>query len=35
MTAPREEVVRKVQQWALYAADGLRLAQHGLSIRVQ
>ncbi|MEE9297144.1 MAG: HEPN domain-containing protein [Phycisphaerae bacterium] len=32
MTAPREEVVRKVQQWALYADDDLRLAQHGLSM---
>ena len=32
MTVPREEVVRKVQQWAIYADEDLRLARHGMEL---
>lgn len=32
MTAPPEEVARKVRQWLTYADEDLLLAQHGLTL---
>ena len=32
MTAPREEISRKVRQWMAHADEDLRLAHHALSI---
>lgn len=32
MTVPREEVLRKVRQWAAYAEEDLRLAQHAMTL---
>jgi len=32
MSAPEQEVLRKVMQWLSYADEDLRLAQHGLTL---
>ena len=32
MTAPREEFVAKVREWAAHADDDMRVAQHMLTL---